>query len=395
MTRKNVFFYVQHLLGIGHLKRAATLARAMSEEGLDVTVVSGGEEVDVLDQHGMTFVQLPPIRTRDRTFSGLVDASGEDVGEDLKQRRAAVLIDAFTSVRPDVLIVELYPFGRRQLRFELDPLLDAADAMHPRPVIVSSVRDILVEKNRPERDRQMVDTAKARFDAVMVHGDPAFIPLDATFPLAKEIADMIHYTGYVVEKTLADAEGGIQGAGEVIVSSGSGAVGELLLRTAMAARPRTGLSQVTWRLLAGPSLPDDVFMDLKAAAPDGVIVERARRDFVTLLKNCRLSISQGGYNTVMEILATGAKGIAVPYAGGHETEQTLRTRLLAERGAILQIPESELNIDRLIDMIERAEGLPKPKPYPLDMNGAEKAAKLVATWAAHGLESGIAANQLD
>jgi predicted glycosyltransferase len=33
-----VFFYVQHLLGIGHLKRAATLARALVErETLDQT----------------------------------------------------------------------------------------------------------------------------------------------------------------------------------------------------------------------------------------------------------------------------------------------------------------------------------------------------------------------
>ena len=37
-----VFFYVQHLLGIGHLRRAATLARAMAAGGFDVLLVSGG-----------------------------------------------------------------------------------------------------------------------------------------------------------------------------------------------------------------------------------------------------------------------------------------------------------------------------------------------------------------
>jgi len=34
------FIYVQHLLGIGHLKRAATLAQAMALEGLAVTLAS-------------------------------------------------------------------------------------------------------------------------------------------------------------------------------------------------------------------------------------------------------------------------------------------------------------------------------------------------------------------
>ena len=40
-----VFFYVQHLLGIGHLRRAATLARALAAGGFDVLLVSGGAPV--------------------------------------------------------------------------------------------------------------------------------------------------------------------------------------------------------------------------------------------------------------------------------------------------------------------------------------------------------------
>ena len=45
MTGARVFFYVQHLLGIGHLRRAATIARALTGAGLDVTVVSGGSGI--------------------------------------------------------------------------------------------------------------------------------------------------------------------------------------------------------------------------------------------------------------------------------------------------------------------------------------------------------------
>ena len=87
-------------------------------------------------------------------------------------------------------------------------------------------------------------------------GDPALIPFDRTFPLAGEIADLLHYTGYVVEHRKIENAKGEHGTGEVIVSSGSGAVGELLLRTAVEARPHTSYSDVSWRLLAGYSLPD-------------------------------------------------------------------------------------------------------------------------------------------
>ena len=42
-----VFLYVQHLLGIGHLRRAATLARALVAGGFDVLLVQGAAALAV------------------------------------------------------------------------------------------------------------------------------------------------------------------------------------------------------------------------------------------------------------------------------------------------------------------------------------------------------------
>jgi predicted glycosyltransferase len=39
---KRIFFHVQHLLGIGHIRRAAVLARTLAASGFDVLLVSGG-----------------------------------------------------------------------------------------------------------------------------------------------------------------------------------------------------------------------------------------------------------------------------------------------------------------------------------------------------------------
>ena len=87
MSAPKVLFYVQHLLGIGHLKRATTLARAMNDLGLKVTLVSGGDFVPVIDDTGMEFVQLPGIRAADRTFSTLVNSDGEKLSKSLKEKR--------------------------------------------------------------------------------------------------------------------------------------------------------------------------------------------------------------------------------------------------------------------------------------------------------------------
>jgi predicted glycosyltransferase len=342
--------------------------------------VSGGDDIPVLDSSGMNFVQLPSVRANDRSFDGLVDADGNPIDDGLKNERKQKLLELFKNLQPNILMIELYPFGGRQLRFELIPLLEAAAKASPRPHIVCSVRDILVEKNKPHRDAEMVETARAYFDDVLIHGDPNLIPFETTFGRASEISDMLHYTGYVVEKELAEKATGEQGLGEIIVSSGSGAVGENLLRTALKARPLTSVSERTWRILVGYSMADDVFDSLKQEESEGLNIERARSDFVTLLKNCHLSISQGGYNTVMEVLATKANGISVPYAGGHETEQTLRVWLLAERELIRQIPEEELTVGGLVIEIDKAVEHPLSGLNEIDMNGADKTAEIISSW---------------
>ena len=56
---------------------------------------------------------------------------------------------------------------------------------------------------------------------------------------AFQISDLLSYTGYVVELDKINVRSGGVGKDEVIVSSGSGAVGELILETAIRVRPHT------------------------------------------------------------------------------------------------------------------------------------------------------------
>ena len=90
---------------------------------------------------------------------------------------------------------------------------------------------------------------------------------------------------------------------------------------------------------------------LRREAPEGVVVEPSRGDFPSLLMNCALSISQGGYNTMMECLRAGCRTLVVPYAGGHETEQTLRADLLEKRGTLTVLPEAEMTVESLAKAI--------------------------------------------
>lgn len=378
MTSPKVFFWVQHLLGIGHLKRTATLSRAFRRAGMEVTIVSGGHDVPGLDIADAKLVQLPPVRAADKYFKVLIDEHDAEIDDAFRARRRDLLLDIYRAEAPDVILTELFPFGRRQLRGELTALLEAARTQPERPLIVSSVRDILVEPPKPERVQEMLERIETYYDRVLIHGDPTLIPFDDTFAHADRIADRVAYSGYVVD-TPEKTPGG-PGTEEVIVSAGGGAVSEELFRAAMTARQSTQLADRTWRILAGHALPADVFTALQAEAPDGVIVERARPDFTTLMANCALSISQGGYNTVMEMMAARTRGVIVPYAGGLETEQTLRARLLENRSGIRSIPEDTLDPASLARAVDEALHAPPPDATGLNTDGADASARLIADW---------------
>ncbi len=337
--------------------------------------MAGGEPVPGLDLGGADVIQLPPARAGDSGFGSIVDDAGRPIDDVWRERRRATLLAAFERCAPEVVLIELYPFGRRPFRFELQPLLDAAVARRPRPTILCSVRDILVSRNDPQRTAEIIDIIRRCFDLVLVHGDPRLIEFGATFAGAAEIAAQLHYTGYVVGNSPATSDGRT-GAGEILVSAGGGAVGAPLLRAAIGARPLTRVAEQPWRLIAGPNLPEQDFRALTASTGANVIVERFRGDFQALLRNCRLSVSQAGYNTVMELLAAGTRAVVVPFAEGGETEQPVRARLLADRGLLTVVAPETLTPESLAAGIDAADRGARPI-VAFNMAGADGTAHAI------------------
>jgi predicted glycosyltransferase len=375
----SVVFYVQHLLGIGHMRRALRIVEALAQEGVNVTLVAGGEPLaELICRSAARIVQLPPIKARDAGFRELVDADGRSVDEGLRSVRRTALLAAFAAAAPDAVLIEAFPFGRRAFRFELDALICAARSRHPRPLVFCSLRDIVVAPEDQKRHHEIVAQVRANFDCVLVHGDPTFIPLEASFPLASEIADRLVYTGYVGDTADRNGAEHVDGKGEVLVSAGGGAVGGVLLSTALEVRRRGCMADLKWRLLTGPNLPDVEFGALasKLEEGEGVVIERFRPDFPQMLRRCRISISQAGYNTVLDILEARAAAVVVPFAAQRETEQSLRAERLAARGALELVPESELSPERLADAIDHALAQ-RPKTVAIDTGGARRTAAVI------------------
>jgi predicted glycosyltransferase len=388
-ARPPILVHCQHLLGVGHLTRTARLVRALREAGETVLLASGGHPVPGLDLGGAEEIALPPLSSRDEAASRVVRPDGEPPDAAYQAARRARLLEVLAARDPAVVVLELFPFGRHALAFELAPvLLAVADDRARRgaraPRVVVSVRDILVTKaNPPWYEAAVLAIIRQWVDRVLVHGSPEVVPLSRTFGLADRLGDALVYTGYLgpgprPHRTAVPH-------GEIVVSAGGGRVGGPLFSAALAARPRAPAAAAhPWRILTGPDLPDDARRSLAACAaavpPLGerpaVLVESFRPDLDRLLEGAALSVSQAGYNTVMDIVASGVPAVVVPFEASGD-EQALRARLFAARGILTVVEEGDALADRLAAAMEATLAAPARRAPAIDLGGAARAVAIL------------------
>lgn len=353
-----VLIAVTHLLGAGHLTRAAALARAFAAAGHETVLVSGGRPAPLVRLDGVRLVQLPPLRIEGFDFARLIGPDGETADAPVLAARRALLLDTLDAVRPDAVITELFPFGRRGLADEFLALVEAARTRPQRPLILSSVRDILVPPDRQAKVSEAHERVAALYDAVLIHGDPALAPLDASWPVDARIAGKLRYTGYVDEGGAAPVPDRRHG---VLVAAGSSAAGLGLFRTAIAAarlRPDLG-----WRVLVGHFVPDDELARLSDGLPPQTVM-RARPDYRALMAAAAVSVSQCGYNTAVDLMVTGTPAVLVPFEAGRETEQRLRAERLAALGRARILSEDALSPDALLEAVLEAVLEARSAPAP-------------------------------
>ncbi len=373
-ARPSLLFYCQHSLGIGHLTRSFALAQAMARH-FQVVFLNGGRLPAGLPvPDNIEVIDLPPLGMDDGHTVISRDAL-HNVAQ-AKLRRGALIDAAVRQHRPAVLLVELFPFGRKKFAGEILPMIRAARRQSGgRALVACSLRDILVDarpdqQHHDDRARWLADRY---FDTVLVHADPAFARLEDSFHPSRPMRVPVHYSGYVVpaRETLAQQPRGAH----LLVSAGGGIVGDALFRTALQARAllRTPL---TLRLIAGPFLPEAHWLALQQAARGVAGVELLRQvpDMVAEMRAARASISQCGYNTALDIVVAGVPALVVPYQTPAENEQTERATRMAALGAMLHMNPAELNPAGLAAHIEALLGF-RPRAAALDLNGARRSAQ--------------------
>jgi predicted glycosyltransferase len=375
-----IVLYCQYVWGMGHLFRSVELARALSDHR--VILVAGGQTVALDLPRHIECVRLPPL-FMDELFTGLISGIPGRSVEAIQHERRQALTALFERARPEIFIVELYPFGRSAFAFELEPLLSEIRRNAYGPVrTVCSIRDVLVEKRDPRAyEERVVESLNRWFDLLLIHSDERLLPLGDTFGRCKDIRIPMLYTGFVAPQPDREHARALRrewdlrsGAKKVVASCGGGRSGYRLLKSVLSACARL-MKRRPLQLAAftGPFMPDDEFDDLQARAGEGIVVRRFTSRFLEVLSAADLSISLAGYNTCMNLLTTGVPALVLPYR--RQREQPLRVEKLLPFLPLQVLEEQDLDVGRLMEAIERGWTLSRrTAPVPVRLDGAEATA---------------------
>jgi len=344
-------FYCQHVLGMGHFIRSMEIVRGLKD--FEVLFLNGGEIIKGFEFPKLVeVVNLHPLKS-DAGFKDVQVVKGPQSFDEIKETRTNKILSEFERFKPDILIIELFPFGRRKFAFELIPLLTRVRLTGGTTKVVCSLRDILVSKRDQARHEDQVCTTMNRyFDLLLIHSDPKFQKLEETFFRVKDIKTETTYTGFVVQKPQ-------QYAGDehddvpvydsevpmVLVSIGGGRVGFELLECVIMASPIVEKNlQHNILIFTGPYLQEDQFLLLQnmIKSKQHITLRRYTTDFLSYMEKADLSISMAGYNTCMNILTTGTKALVFPFTGHQNEEQTIRAEKLEALGIVSMIRDCEL-----------------------------------------------------
>jgi predicted glycosyltransferase len=364
--------FCNEMLGLGHLRLSLALAsEIVRRDRASTALVATGSPafagIPVPDRVDLLKLPTLPVGSHSRwSDTTMRPPTGLTIPEEqIVAMRARLSLAAAQELRPDIAIVDYRPVGRGgDLRDTLEWLRTQGGCTN-----ALGLWDVDDDPARLGQDwtEELASTVAELYDLALFYGPPD--PDDLRLTRLRAAGVPVHATALVAEPPSASPPSDL-GDGYLLVTTGGGIDGGELLYCVLrsiALRP-PGVAAV---LVTGPMMPAAEVRRLRAAADelDALVVE-SRPDMADVLAGARAVIAMAGYNTVAEVIASGAPTLLVPRTFPRR-EQLNRARRWAEQGRIRMLDPDELDPARLADEIE--ELLRQPRASRQEATGAQDA----------------------
>jgi len=364
-------FYCHHSVGIGHLVRTLRLAEASLTNGPVMLLSGGAIPTGLTINSRIHVVPLPPLRV-DADYQ-LIAANGDGDVEEIFEQRRQIAVRAVRVFLPDVVVIEMFPFGRKKFAREVLGIINSAREQKKIKVI-SSVRDVLVTTRRDQDrfDLRATKSLNENFDAVLVHSDQNLVRLEATFSTLDKVEIPIYYTGYISSASRSPAPARQR---RIVVSAGGGRVGHELIDAALesCASIKRDLD-LDMLIVTGPNAGHRARLSNGKNGPE--IVEFIN-NLPGIFARSMISVSQCGYNTAVDVLKTQTPAIFVPYETAGEDEQLRRAQLLAKKGRAVLLRQESLTADAITRAASKLLARRQQDTFNIDLDGAQRSSDLI------------------
>lgn len=346
-----LLIYSQDGLGLGHMRRTSLLAQEFLTRTPRASVLTVSDSP--LGQFfamaaGHDFLKLPSIR---KTGPGVWEAVSLSLSfESVLRLRTQLIASAIDSFDPQVVLVDHMPHGAMG---ELVPALRAVEGRGIR--VVLGLRDIL---DAPEVVRARwtaegaYETLDEFYDDILVYGQQDVLDVATEYGWPRSISDRATYTGYVCAdpalRVNPNGSGPWQGGRtpRVLVVAGGGADAYPMFSAVLDAAGEVHASVgAQFCMVTGPFMPGKQVRALRQRASELPMVE-LRRKFHGRNKIARadLVVSMAGYNTTVEVLATGTPALLIPRSGP-SAEQRTRAELFGDRSWVRWLDPTDLRAE--------------------------------------------------
>ncbi len=383
-SHKRIALYWHNGRSLGHTVRSATLGQALLNRipASIIVGITGASKGFELLPPGMDLVKIPSYLTYDRTEGVHADPVLAVTKEQFQHIRENLISTFVQDFQPHALIIDFHPYGKNG---ELIPTLLNSPKTHK----VLGLRGILgspAETNRDFFSPHLVAFMQEHFSAIHVYIDQQVFRLEDHYSIPGSLSTMFKYTGYVTRTTLATKTEARtlleleQDARIIVISFGGGQGTEPIWQAIL-----NGLSKLQNQfdyayLSAGPYLEIGSYerLQTRASQHPNWTWTRLLNPLPAWIKASDFFIGSGGYNTLAEIIATGANALIIPRQL-NELEQEIHAQKLASLHLFrIAILDAILNKDLSL-LLEMCLKEPYPQNHNITIaaNGAQHNAQLI------------------
>lgn len=359
--------YCQYILGIGHLMRTLVIAKEVAETQ-NVVVLCGGQPVKQLERKSNAkIIWLDSSCERDK----LQDAPGKPTDCNSRTNsRLRTIKTILKSNKPDVFWVEAFPFARRKFKKEIISSIRYVRKHFPACKIFSSVRDILLQYGGDKKSRETATPLLNRyFDKLFVHSDPKKVSFNTTFGSLDIIECPIVYTGYVVDSPSVSIKKKLWSeGGDIVVNIGGSHVGYDILPYVIECHNREFFERRMHIFLCPTNNGNIAKLQNLVGAKKKISIHPFTNRYINYLKASAISICMGGYNSIIETIATNTPSVVIPL--DNNCEQKIRLELLRDENEFEIISLDNVSVLKLSNAIKKVS-VKRPIKSCLDMEGAK------------------------